>query len=204
MTLPPNEQQRLSALERKMLRDAAEFVLAGEWPWEPEKDRERNALESASEKMLCAQAKSSAAQGAVAVVSTLKVCDCDERREKCAMGRTRTLLTAGFARCAFKVEPAAAVELHACGYCGSPREIVQNSVQPSPAPAGERPVVTDEMLSVAWDAYNAHLNNNSKVLETSDYKLAFNFAICAALNPAAPAAPNATPARSHPRAGEGG
>lgn len=42
----------LTNLERKMLRDAAEFVLAGEWPWEPEKSSEREALESASNKVI--------------------------------------------------------------------------------------------------------------------------------------------------------
>lgn len=44
--------KRLTELERKMLRDAAEFVLAGEWPWEPEKDSEHNALQNASNKLV--------------------------------------------------------------------------------------------------------------------------------------------------------
>lgn len=34
-----------------MLRRAAELVIAGEWPWEPEKMRERKALENAVEKL---------------------------------------------------------------------------------------------------------------------------------------------------------
>lgn len=45
------EAMRLTNIERKMLRDAAEFVLAGEWPWEPEKARERDALTNASRKL---------------------------------------------------------------------------------------------------------------------------------------------------------
>lgn len=50
---------RLTKLEKEMLRRSAEFVLAGEWPWEgdgtPQEDlkenRERAALEAASNKM---------------------------------------------------------------------------------------------------------------------------------------------------------
>lgn len=42
---------KLTPLERKMLRLAAELVMAGEWPWEPEKARERKALENAVEKL---------------------------------------------------------------------------------------------------------------------------------------------------------
>jgi len=51
---------RLTKLEKDMLCRAAEFVLAGEWPWEeggpgdeetPRERRERAALQSASDKM---------------------------------------------------------------------------------------------------------------------------------------------------------
>ncbi len=51
---------RLTNLEKEMLRRAAEFVMAGEWPWEeggpddpetPRECRERRALESARDKL---------------------------------------------------------------------------------------------------------------------------------------------------------
>jgi hypothetical protein len=49
---------RLTKLEKEMLRRAAEFVLAGEWPWEdgtpdetPRERREHAALQSASAKL---------------------------------------------------------------------------------------------------------------------------------------------------------
>lgn len=50
---------RLTKLEKEMLHRAAEFVLAGEWPWEekgPDEEtakerRERRALESAATKL---------------------------------------------------------------------------------------------------------------------------------------------------------
>lgn len=50
---------RLTKLEKEMLCRAAEFALAGEWPWEekgpdeetPKERRERRALESARNKL---------------------------------------------------------------------------------------------------------------------------------------------------------
>lgn len=51
---------RLTKLEKKMLHRAAQFVLAGEWPWEeggafdeetPRERRERAALEAARDKL---------------------------------------------------------------------------------------------------------------------------------------------------------
>lgn len=45
------EDDRLTGLERKLLVRSATFVLAGEWPWEPEKIRERDALTAAIEKL---------------------------------------------------------------------------------------------------------------------------------------------------------
>lgn len=51
---------RLTKLEREMLQRAADFVLAGEWPWEeggpgdeetPKERRERLALESGRDKL---------------------------------------------------------------------------------------------------------------------------------------------------------
>lgn len=50
---------RLTKLEKEMLRSAAEFVLAGEWPWEGDgsakadrkEQRDSAALQSASDKL---------------------------------------------------------------------------------------------------------------------------------------------------------
>lgn len=50
---------RLTKLEKELLRRAAEFVLAGEWPWEGDdspkairkEEREREAMISASNKL---------------------------------------------------------------------------------------------------------------------------------------------------------
>lgn len=46
---------RLTAKEKELLRDAAQFVLAGEWPWEEgterQQDRDRECLKRAVEKL---------------------------------------------------------------------------------------------------------------------------------------------------------